>query len=58
MRLIAVELGNNNCLGFRSQNHGMIMSDAVVESSGSYNDLVFSNVHLNLSVYTSLWHFA
>lgn len=35
--------------GLTSQNHHMIMRDAVVEGSGNFDHLGFFNVHPNLS---------
>uniref|UniRef100_A0A224YR07 Uncharacterized protein n=1 Tax=Rhipicephalus zambeziensis TaxID=60191 RepID=A0A224YR07_9ACAR len=44
---------NNNIWGLTSQNHDMIMRDAVVEGSGNFDHLGFFNVHLNLSTRAS-----
>lgn len=44
---------NNNCCGFTSRNHDMIMRNTVVEGSGSLDHLVFFNVRLNLSTLVS-----
>ena len=51
--IVAHQINNNNIRGLTSQNHDMIMRDAVVEGSENFDHLMFFNVHLNLSTRAS-----